>query len=120
MPYYNCNLSGGSKTTAIKIGSAAGTYDIAAVYSGYAELTADNFVVETNIRAYYITYGYDVEINSGGATASSRVSPCKKTYDASTGSLTISENNASVNFEGYTLGAAVANPSVTGIWLIIT
>lgn len=83
-------------------------------------MTADNFVVETNIRVYYITYGYDVEINSGGQTASSYTSACGKTYDASTGSLTISNGSAFVNFKGYSIEGAYANASVTGIWLIIT
>lgn len=44
----------------------------------------------------------------------------EKTYDASTGSLTISNGSAMVNFKESNIAGARANASVTGIWLIIT
>ncbi len=90
MPVYNCNLSsGGGKTTAIKLGSGAGTYDVAAVYKGYKNLTADNFIARTSMRGGLTSGGTTFSLNNWSGDYSASGESVKVTYDATAGSVKV-------------------------------
>lgn len=120
MPYFKCSLGDGGKTTAIKLGSGAGTYDVAAVYKGYKNLIADNFIVETNTAVGWTTYGNAITINSGGVMLSGYVSSAKKSYDPSTGMLTVSTTTASLAFPNASPCQCLARHTVSAVWLVIS
>ncbi len=109
----------GGKTTAIKLGSGTGTYDVAAVYKGYKNLTVDNFIVETAAAAGWTTYGQKITINSGGVTLSGYVPSAGKSYNPSTGMLTISATTASLVFPNASPCQCVARHTVSAVWLVI-
>ena len=99
MPFYRC-VWGGKTSTAIKLGSGAGTYNLSK-YKGYEkfEINKNIFIIPSNASFNGpANDGSQVEFGHGYPYLGGSFSNPSANYDASTGILTVSNGVVSSSY----------------------